>query len=228
MMDIHIGFLLFPQVTQLDMTGPAQILSRVPGAKTHYIWKSLEPVMTDAGFAIVPTATFESAPQLDVLIVPGGYGTLKLLEDAETLAFLKQQGEGAKYICSVCNGSMVLGAAGLLIGYQSACHWAWGHTLQHFGATWVQQRVVRDRNRFSGGGVTAGIDFGLTLAAELAGEEVAKVLQLSFEYDPAPPFDSGSPAKAGPERVAAVRAIMAQRAGDVDAAISRLKLLAAG
>jgi cyclohexyl-isocyanide hydratase len=222
MTDIHIGFLLFPQVTQLDMTGPAQVLSRVPGAKMHYIWKSQEPVMTDAGFAIVPNATFETTPQLDVLIVPGGFGTLKLLEDDDTLAFLKRQGERAKYVCSVCNGSMVLGAAGLLNGYKSACHWAWGHTLQHFGATWVQQRVVRDRNRLSGGGVTAGIDFGLTLAAELAGEDVAKTLQLSFEYDPAPPFDCGSPTKAGPERTAMVRATMAQRAGDVDAAIAKL------
>lgn len=221
MTDINIGFLLFPQVTQLDMTGPAQILSRVPGAKIFYIWKTLDPVMTDSGFAILPNATFNTLPQLDVLVVPGGFGTVKLLEDAETLAFLKRQGDGAKYVCSVCNGSMVVGAAGLLQGYQSACHWAWGHLLHHFGATWIQQRVVRDRNRLSGGGVTAGIDFGLILAAELAGEDIAKRLALSFEYDPAPPFDCGSPAKAGPHLVAQVRDIMAQRASDVDAAIAR-------
>lgn len=223
MTGINIGFLLFPLVTQLDMTGPAQVLSRVPGAKTHYIWKTLDPVATDAGFSIVPTATFDSAPMLDVLIVPGGFGTVQLLEDAETLAFLKRQGDGAKYVCSVCNGSMVLGAAGLLQGYKSACHWAWGQTLAAFGAEWVQQRVVRDRNRFSGGGVTAGIDFGLTLAAELAGDEVAKMLQLSFEYDPAPPFDCGTPAKAGPEREKAVRAVMAQRTKDMDVILERIR-----
>ncbi len=221
MAETNIGFLLFPMVTQLDMTGPAQVLSRVPGAKTHYLWKTLDPVMTDAGFAIVPTTTFADAPQLDVLIVPGGYGTMALLEDRETLDFLKQQGIAAKYVCSVCNGSMVLGAAGLLVGYKSACHWAWGHTLVHFGAIWEQRRVVRDRNRISGGGVTAGIDFGLTLAAELAGDAVAKTLQLAYEYDPAPPFDCGSPDKAGPELVAAVRATMAKRAGDIDAIIAR-------
>ncbi len=224
MTEINIGFLLFPLVTQLDMTGPAQVLSRVPGAKTHYIWKSLDPVATDAGFSIVPTATFATAPQLDVLIVPGGFGTIRLLEDADTLAFLKQQGGAAKYVCSVCNGSMVLGAAGLLQGYKSACHWAWGQTLEHFGATWVKQRVVRDRNRFSGGGVTAGIDFGLALAAELAGEEAAKMLQLAFEYDPAPPFECGSPEKAGPEREAMVRALMAERTADMDAIIQRIRL----
>jgi cyclohexyl-isocyanide hydratase len=224
MTEIKIGFLLFPQVTQLDMTGPAQVLSRVPGAKTFYLWKTLEPVATDAGFSIVPTATFATAPQLDVLIVPGGFGTMALLEDAETLTFLRQQGAGAKYVCSVCNGSMVLGAAGLLQGYKSACHWAWGQTLTHFGAEWVKDRVVRDRNRFSGGGVTAGIDFGLTLAAELAGDDVAKMLQLSFEYDPAPPFDCGSPEKAGPEREAMVRAIMAQRTADMEAVLQRIKI----
>jgi cyclohexyl-isocyanide hydratase len=222
MTDIQIGFLLFPMVTQLDMTGPAQVLSRVPGASTHFIWKTLEPVPTDAGFSIVPTATFDTVPQLDVLIVPGGFGTLHLLEDQETLDFLHTQGNAAKYVCSVCNGSMVLGAAGLLQGYKSACHWAWGQTLAAFGATWEKSRVVRDRNRISGGGVTAGLDFGLTLAAELAGDEVAKMLQLAFEYDPAPPFDCGTPEKAGPDRVAAVRATMAQRAGDVDALIARM------
>ncbi len=221
MTDMNIGFLLFPQVTQLDMTGPAQILSRLPGAKPFYIWKTLEPVMTDSGFAILPNATFDMLQQLDVLVVPGGFGIVTLLEDAETLAFLKRQGNAAKYVCSVCNGSMVLGAAGLLQGYQSACHWAWGHLLHHFGATWIEQRLVRDRNRLSGGGVTAGIDFALLLAAELAGDAIAKRLALSFEYDPAPPFECGSPTKAGPKLVAEVRDIMAQRASDVEAAIAR-------
>jgi cyclohexyl-isocyanide hydratase len=219
-MTLNIGFLLFPMVTQLDMTGPAQLLGRVPGAKTHFIWKTLDPVMTDAGFAIVPTQTFDSCPKLDVLVVPGGFGTLALFNDQETLAWLRTQGDGARYVCSVCNGSMVLGAAGLLKGYRSACHWAWGHTLENFGATFVRERVVRDRNRMSGGGVTAGIDFGLTLVAELAGEEMAKLLQLALEYDPAPPFDCGSPDKAGPERVAQIQALMTQRQADVTATLA--------
>ncbi len=198
---LHIGILLFPNVTQLDATGPAQVLCRVPGATLHMIWKTRDPVMTDAGFAIVPTTTFADCPQLDVICVPGGGGQVALMSDDETLDFLRKQAAGAKYVTSVCTGSLVLGAAGLLKGYRSACHWASRELLTQFGAIPVAERVVRDRNRLSGGGVTAGIDFGLTLAAELAGEEIAKSIQLVMEYDPQPPFDCGSPEKAGPERV---------------------------
>ncbi len=198
---IRIGILLYPNVTQLDATGPAQVLSRVPGAKMHMIWKTLDPVPTDAGFSIVPTTTFADCPQLDVICVPGGGGQVELMVDPETLDFLRKQAAKARYVTSVCTGSLVLGAAGLLKGYKSACHWAWRDMLKDFGATPVAERVVRDRNRISGGGVTAGIDFGLTVAAELAGEEVAKSIQLVLEYDPQPPFDSGSPEKAGAERV---------------------------
>ena len=198
---IQIGILLYPNVTQLDATGPAQVLSRVPGAKLHMIWKTRDPVPTDAGFSIVPTTTFADCPQLDVVCVPGGGGQVEVMVDAEALAFLRKQAEKARYVTSVCTGSLILGAAGLLKGYKSACHWAWRDMLKDFGATPVAERVVRDRNRISGGGVTAGIDFGLTVAAELAGEEVAKSIQLVLEYDPQPPFDSGSPEKAGPERV---------------------------
>jgi cyclohexyl-isocyanide hydratase len=207
----HIGFLLFPQVTQLDLTGPAQILGRVPGAQVHLLWKSLDPVATDVGFTINPTTTFADCPLLDVLCVPGGFGIEGLLDDEETLDFLRRQGAQAKYVTSVCNGALVLGAAGLLHGYRSACHWMWREFLPRFGALPVAQRIVRDRNRISGGGVTAGIDFGLALAAELAGEEVAKMLQLAFEYDPQPPFDCGSPEAAGPERVARLRALQGER-----------------
>ena len=202
---IHIGILLFPDVTQLDATGPAQVLSRVPGAKLHMIWKTLDPVPTDAGFSIVPTTTFADCPQLDVICVPGGGGQVPLMSDPETLDFLRKQAATARYVTSVCTGSLVLGAAGLLKGYKSACHWAWRDMLPAFGAIPVAERVVRDRNRISGGGVTAGIDFGLTVAAELAGEEVAKSIQLVLEYDPQPPFDSGSPEKAGVERVKRIR-----------------------
>ena len=202
---VHIGILLYPNVTQLDATGPAQVLSRVPGAKMHMIWKTLDPVPTDAGFSIVPTTTFADCPKLDVICVPGGGGQVALMTDEETLDFLRKQAATARYVTSVCTGSLVLGAAGLLKGYKSACHWAWRDMLPAFGAIPVAERVVRDRNRISGGGVTAGIDFGLTVAAELAGEEVAKSIQLVLEYDPQPPFDSGSPEKAGVERVKRIR-----------------------
>jgi cyclohexyl-isocyanide hydratase len=202
---IQIGILLYPNVTQLDATGPAQVLSRVPGAKLHMIWKTRDPVPTDAGFSIVPTTTFADCPQLDVLCVPGGGGQVEVMVDAEALDFLRRQAAGARYVTSVCTGSLILGAAGLLKGYRSACHWAWREMLKDFGATPVAERVVRDRNRISGGGVTAGIDFGLTVAAELAGEEVARSIQLVLEYDPQPPFDSGSPEKAGSERVKRIR-----------------------
>ncbi|MDP1749935.1 MAG: DJ-1/PfpI family protein [Reyranella sp.] len=199
---LQIGILFFPNVTQLDAMGPAQVLSRLPGAKMHMIWKSRDPVTTDSGFAVLPTTTFADCPQLDVICVPGGMGQVALMNDEETLAFLRRQAEGARYITSVCTGSLVLAAAGLLKGYRSACHWSVRDELAAFGAIPVAERVVRDRNRLSGGGVTAGIDFGLTLAAELAGEQVAKAIQLMMEYDPQPPFDSGSPEKAGPELVA--------------------------
>jgi cyclohexyl-isocyanide hydratase len=218
----HIGFLLFPHVTQLDLTGPAQILGRMPGAQAHLVWKTREPVMTDVGFSINPTTSFDDCPQLDVLCVPGGFGIGALFDDAATLAFLRRQGEGAKYVTSVCNGSLVLGAAGLLEGYRAACHWAWRHYLPRFGAIPVAERIVRDRNRVSGGGVTAGIDFGLALAAELAGEEVAKMLQLAFEYDPQPPFDCGSPEGAGAERVARLRELQAGRVKQVEEQMDKL------
>ncbi|MCC8428842.1 DJ-1/PfpI family protein [Reyranella aquatilis] len=223
---VHIGILLFPDLTQLDATGPAQVLCRVPNAKLHMIWKTLDPVPTDAGFSIVPTTTFADCPQLDVICVPGGGGQVALMNDEETLAFLRKQAAGARYVTSVCTGSLVLGAAGLLKGYKSACHWSSREFLPAFGAIPVADRVVRDRNRVSGGGVTAGIDFGLTLAAELAGEEVAKSIQLTLEYDPQPPFDSGSPEKAGAERVKRLKerihAMLEKRQKANDEAAARL------
>jgi len=218
---LHVGFLLFPNVTQLDLTGPAQVLSRVPHAKVHLVWKTRAPVITDVGFRIEPTTTFDECPPLTVLCVPGGFGIGELLTDAHTLAFLRRQAETARYVTSVCTGSLVLGAAGLLEGYQSACHWMWRKYLPRFGAEPVSERIVRDRNRVSGGGVTAGIDFALALAAELAGDDVAKTIQLSLEYDPAPPFDCGSPEKAGAERVARLMALQAQRVKDVEERIGR-------
>ena len=224
---MHIGILIFPAVTQLDATGPAQVLARTPGATLHMIWKTRDPVKTDAGFSIVPTTTFADCPQLDVICVPGGAGQIDLMNDAETLAFVAAQGAKARYVTSVCTGSLVLGAAGLLNGYKSACHWASRDLLAAFGAIPVAERVVHDRNRFSGGGVTAGIDFGLALLAELAGEDAARSVQLGLEYDPQPPFDAGSPEKAGPERVQKVRAQMApmleKRRAANEAAAARLR-----
>ncbi len=206
---LHIGILLFPNVTQLDATGPAQVLSRAPGAKLHMIWKTLDPIPTDSGFSILPTTTFADCPALDVICVPGGAGQVALMSDEQTLAFVAKQAETARYVTSVCTGSLVLGAAGLLKGYRATCHWWSRDLLRAFGAIPVAERVVRDRNRFTGGGVTAGIDFGLTLLAEIAGDDVAQSVQLGLEYDPQPPFNSGSPEKAKPELV---QRVLAQRA----------------
>ncbi|MBM3645114.1 MAG: DJ-1/PfpI family protein [Alphaproteobacteria bacterium] len=202
---IEIGILIYPGVTQLDATGPAQVLSMVPRSRLHMVWKELAPVPTDAGFAIMPTTDFAACPALDLVLVPGGGGQAPLMSDRETLDFLARQGARARYVTSVCTGSLLLGAAGLLQGYRSACHWASRERLRQYGAIPIAERVVRDRNRLSGGGVTAGIDFGLTLAAELAGPEIAKSIQLALEYDPQPPFDCGSPEKAGAERAARLK-----------------------
>ena len=211
--EFNIGFLIYPNMTPLDAIGPAQMLSAVPKARVHMIWKDLRPVSTDIGITLNPTTTLSECPDLDVICVPGGFGQKALMDDQEVLDFLKRQGEQAQYVTSVCSGSLLLGAAGLLKGYRSACHWALLDELESFGAEPDAGRVVRDRNRLSGGGVTAGVDFGLTLVAELVGEEFAKLVQLSAEYDPAPPFDAGSPSKAGPELVAKVRNRFAQMWG---------------
>jgi cyclohexyl-isocyanide hydratase len=198
---MHFGLLLFPHLTQLDLTGPAEVFSRCPEAKVHLIWKSLEPVSTGEGWSIVPNRTFADCPQLDVLCVPGGQGQTELMGDDETLDFLREQAAGARFVTSVCTGSLLLGAAGLLEGYRATCHWMSLDQLPLFGAVPVAERVVRDRNRMTGGGVTAGIDFGLSLAAELYGPLVARRIQLMLEYAPQPPFPSGTPAAAGPELV---------------------------
>ena len=204
-----IAFLLFPGLTQLDMTGPAKILSRMPGAKVRYVWDTLEPVPTDAGFSIVPTATFADAPKADILCIPGGVGVADVMNHDAAMAWVRSVGAEATWVTSVCTGSLILGAAGLLKGYKATTHWAWHHHLALFGAIPTQGRTVFDRNRVTGGGVTAGIDFALALAKEIHGEAVAKTLQLSFEYDPAPPVDAGSPEKAGPEIVAGYQARIA-------------------
>jgi cyclohexyl-isocyanide hydratase len=205
---LHIAFLLFPNVTQLDLTGPAQVLSRLGNAKLDLVAKTRDPVDTDAQFQLLPTATFADVPRTDILCVPGGFGVVPAMEDPETLAWLRQVGSQANWVTSVCTGSLLLAAAGLLKGYKSACHWASREQLAFFGAEPVAERVVFDRNRVSGGGVTAGIDFALALTAAIRGEEHAKFVQLSLEYDPAPPFDSGSPERASLETLTRYKAMV--------------------
>lgn len=196
---ISVAFLVFPNVTQLDLTGPAQVLSRLGNTTLNLVWKDKAPVPTDAGFPLLPTATFEEIDQVDILCVPGGLGTMEIMQDQAVLAWLQKVAAKADWVTSVCTGSLVLGAAGLLKGYKSGCHWASIDQLSFFGAIPVRERIVEDRNRFSGGGVTSGIDFALALAARIRGEDFAKFIQLSIEYDPNPPFDAGSPDKVSPE-----------------------------
>ena len=201
---LQIGILLFPKVTQLDFTGPLQVFSSVPGAKVHLIWKRIEPVASDSVMVLTPTTTFADCPQLDVICVPGGMGTDDMVNDEEMLAFLRKQAEGARYVTSVCTGSLVLGAAGLLKGYRAATHWSAMEYLSAFGATPTKTRVCTDRNRVTGGGVTAGIDFALTLVSMLVDRTTAEAIQLRLEYNPSPPFQSGSPDAAPPEVLAKI------------------------
>lgn len=224
--ELQIGFLLFPNLTQLDLTGPYEVLGRLPDAKVHLAWKTLDAVISDTGMAILPDTTLEDCPPLDLLCIPGGPGVNPLLNDEVVLDFIKQQGEQAKYVTSVCTGALVLGAAGLLDGYKAATHWASMHFLEKFGATATNSRVVVDRNRITGGGVTAGIDFGLVIGAKLRGETTAKRIQLYLEYNPEPPFDAGSPDNAPGEVLSAfndaAKVMLDERAEAVARASARL------
>lgn len=223
---MHLAFLLFPGVTQLDLTGPAQFLSRLPDARVDLVWETLDPVPTDAGFSIVPTATFAEVPRADLLCVPGGMGVSAVIEHIAALDWVRRIGAEAQWVTSVCTGALVLGAAGLLRGYRATTHWAWHDLLALFGAEPVEARHVIDRNRATGGGVTAGIDFALALMARIAGEDHARAVQLALEYDPAPPFDAGSPAKAGAALVDVYTAradrLAPNRKADLIAAAARL------
>ncbi|WP_224361628.1 DJ-1/PfpI family protein [Hyalangium versicolor] len=206
---LQIGMLIYPGVTLLDFVGPLTALGTTE--KVHLVSKTLAPVLSDSAVSIVPTATFETCPaDLDVLFVPGGLGTAEVMEDAETLRFLADRGSRAKYVTSVCSGSLILAIAGLLDGYRATTHWSSYEVLAALGVEVSDERVVVDRNRLTGGGVTAGIDFGLVLLAQLRGEPLAKMSQLAMEYDPAPPFDAGRPEKAGPEATAMARSIVAE------------------
>ena len=197
---LQVGMLLFPGFTLLDLAGPANVLGY--HGKIHLIWKTMEPVPAEMGISINPTTTFGDVPNnLDVIFVPGGFGTNAVLEDVETLDFLARVGRTARYVTSVCTGSVILAAAGLLDGYRAASHWAYYEPLKALSVEPSYDRVCVDRNRYTGGGVTAGIDFGLTLLAELKDQTTAEFIQLALEYDPQPPFNAGHPRVARPELV---------------------------
>jgi len=208
MPDFNVGFVIFPGITQLDFTGPFEVLSRFgtpsslsapsrfPQAKTHVAAKTMAPVSSDRGLGILPSCTFADCPPLDLICVPGGPGVVEAIADADTVDFIRRQGENAQYVTSVCVGAFLLGAAGLLKGRKAATHWAYVDLLPLVGARHEKGRVVRDGNVFTSGGVSAGIDFAFTIAAEVAGADVAKAIQLGIEYDPSPPFDAGHPDKA--------------------------------
>jgi cyclohexyl-isocyanide hydratase len=213
---MKIGFLLYPYLTQLDLTGPAQVFAAT-GADLFFVWKDLAPVPTDATVCLVPNATFESCPMVDLLCVPGGPGQAAVMGDQDVLRWLAHQGQQAQWVTSACSGSLLLGAAGLLRGYRAACHWNYREHLAAFGATADARRVVRDRNRITGGGVTAGIDMALQVVALMAGDSQAQQVQLQLEYAPEPPFNCGRPELAGDALVAQVRARLAQQVAAVAA-----------
>lgn len=220
-MTFHIGLLLFPDITQLDLTGPYEVFTKLPDSAVHLIWKTREPVRAGGGMQILPTTTFAECPPLDLICVPGGGGMNPLLNDDETLEFVRRQAKGARYVTSVCTGSLVLGAAGLLKGKRAATHWTAREFLAKFGAIADSARVVIDGNVITGGGVTAGIDFALTVVAQLKGPEVAQAIQLMIEYNPAPPFDAGSPERAPAAIVARAKEAGAQRQAARAEAVAR-------
>ena len=197
MSTFNIGFVIFPHLTQLDFTGPLQVLSRLPQSTIHIIAKSREPVPSDCGLGLMPTHTFADCPALDLICVPGGgEGVIAAASDRETIDFVRKQASQAKYVTSVCTGAFILGAAGLLRGRRATTHWAFTGLLPLVGATYEKARIVKDGNVITAGGVTSGIDFGLSVIAEIAGEQAARTVQLGIEYDPAPPFSSGHPDRA--------------------------------
>lgn len=207
----HSGMLLFPNLTQLDLTGPYEVLSRLPDSRISLLWKNLDPVRSERGLTMLPDMRFADCGPLDLILVPGGPGIDPLLADAEVLGLLHRAAASARYVVGVCTGSLLLGAAGLLRGRRATTHWMSRDMLGAFGAMVDPQRTVVDGNLYTGGGVTAGIDVALTVAAAVAGRATAEAIQLAIEYDPAPPFAAGSPERADPGLVAAVKAAAAAR-----------------
>ncbi|MFO1326639.1 MAG: DJ-1/PfpI family protein [Rubrivivax sp.] len=220
-MSLSIVFALYPRVTQLDFTAPHEVLWRLPGAQLQLASAAGGRVDADGGLSF-DTQRLADVPRCDVLLVPGGFGVMAAIEDAGFLAQLRRLGEGARYVTSVCTGSLALGAAGLLKGRRAACHWAWRELLALYpGVTPDAGRVVRDGHVISGGGVTAGLDMALTLYAELAGEAAAQAVQLGLEYAPAPPFDCGRPELAPPAVADAVRQRLETLGADRRATVGR-------
>ena len=197
----RVGMLVFPGITQLDLTGPQEVFSKVRGVDVRLYWKNLTPITSASGLQLIPTCTFEDESPIDLLCVPGGPGQVELMADDEVLNFLRRAAEKSRYITSVCTGSLLLGAAGLLQGYHATTHWMAMDDLSALGAIAVRERIVSDRNRITGAGVTAGIDFALAVIAQLWGEPIARAIQLGLEYDPQPPFTAGSPRTALPQEV---------------------------
>lgn len=209
-MTLHVGILVFPAVQQLDLTGPYEVFASAPNVVVHLIWKDLEPIVSATGLPLSPTVTFTTCPPLHVICVPGGRGIDALMEDEAVLAFLRERAGQARFITSVCTGSLVLAAAGLLVGKKATSHWASKHLLADLGAIPTEGRVVTDGNIITAGGVTAGIDFGLSVLAALINEDAAQTVQLALEYAPAPPFQAGTPETAPAAVVEMARARLAE------------------
>ncbi len=181
---LRIGLLAFPAMTQLDLTGPLQVFASLPGADVRVMWKTLDPIRTQGGLRLLPDTTLAECPHLDVICVPGGPGVADIMDDEAGPSFLRTRAEAARFIGSICTGALVLGAAGLLRGKRATTHWAWTDLLAPLGAIPAPGRVVRDGKIFSGGGVTAGIDFALSMVAELAGRDAAETIQLGYRICP--------------------------------------------
>ncbi|WP_139195238.1 DJ-1/PfpI family protein [Curtobacterium sp. MCBA15_001] len=212
--ELRIAFLLFPDLTLLDLVGPAQVLTRLPGVHVEYVAATLDPIATDCGLALTPTATLSDATPADVLVVPGGDGAFTAMLDPDVVAFVRREAERATWVTSVCTGAFVLGAAGLLAGKRATTHWASKPMLAAFGATPADDRIVDDGSVVTAAGVSAGIDMALWLAAELAGQPEAERIQLQIEYDPQPPFDAGSAERADARVVTEARAAAEAARGD--------------
>lgn len=222
-MTIRFGLLAFPGVQQLDLTAPYEVFASMEDAEVHLVWKNTSPIVSATKLMLQPTTSFEACPPLDVICIPGGAGVNALLEDEIVLSFIRMQAAQARFVTSVCTGALVLGAAGLLKGKRATTHWNAVDFLAGFGAIATPGRVVRDGNLFTAGGVTAGIDFGLTIVAALRDRAEAEAIQLSLEYAPEPPFHSGSPLEAPAEVLAATRARLAGSRTAREAIMARLK-----
>ena len=226
--DFPVVFALYPRITQLDFTGPFEVFARLPGAKCLLASVQGGKIHADGGITFADVARLADISECALLCVPGGFGTVAAMEDQVYLTEVRRLAATARYVTSVCTGSLLLAAAGLLAGKRAACHWAWRESLSAFGVTPDPARVVRDGNVITGGGVTAGIDMALTVMAEIAGVDYAQTVQLAIEYAPAPPFDSGRPERARPEIVAAAKKRLDAIRNDRDAAVFRAAASQAG